>query len=144
MASRSHFVGLVGQSNIQYFLIAIRNTYICRWGTDLADRLLSHTGMRVAIIEDQLNVRESLRILIDGTTGLRSAGTYRSMEEALQGVALEIPDVILVDLNLPGGMSGIEGIRELKKRYPAVVPVVLTIYEDNAELYVCSSHRNCR
>jgi DNA-binding NarL/FixJ family response regulator len=100
--------------------------------------------MRVAIIEDQLNVRESLRILIDGTTGLRSAGTYRSMEEALQGVALEIPDVILVDLNLPGGMSGIEGIRELKKRYPAVVPVVLTIYEDNAELYVCSSHRNCR
>jgi hypothetical protein len=69
-----------------------------QWGTDLADRLLSHTGMRVAIIEDQLNVRESLRILIDGTTGLRSAGTYRSMEEALQGVALEIPDVILVDL----------------------------------------------
>jgi DNA-binding NarL/FixJ family response regulator len=52
------------------------------------------------------------------------------MEEALDGIGLDLPDVVLVDIGLPG-MSGVAGIRELKKRHPGVVPVILTVYDDD-------------
>jgi DNA-binding NarL/FixJ family response regulator len=90
--------------------------------------------IKVAIIEDQLDVRESLRILIDGTEGLRSAGAFRSMEEALAAIGMDIPNIVLVDIGLPG-MSGIDGIRELRKRYDSLVPLVLTVYEDDGRIF---------
>jgi DNA-binding NarL/FixJ family response regulator len=98
--------------------------------------------IKVAIVEDQLEVRESLRILIDGTDGLRCAGTFRSMEEALEGIGLDLPDVALVDIALPG-ISGIAGIRELKKRYAGLVSIVLTVYEDDERIFeaLCAGAR---
>jgi DNA-binding NarL/FixJ family response regulator len=90
--------------------------------------------IKISIVEDQLEVRESLRILIDAAEGFRSAGTFRSMEEALLGIGLDLPDIALVDLGLPG-MSGIEGIRELRARYASVVPLVLTVYEDDERIF---------
>jgi DNA-binding NarL/FixJ family response regulator len=90
--------------------------------------------IKVSIIEDQLEVRESLRILIDGSDGLRCAGTFRSMEEALEGMCLDLPDIVLVDIGLPG-MSGIAGIKELKARYSQVVPLMLTVYEDDDRIF---------
>jgi DNA-binding NarL/FixJ family response regulator len=90
--------------------------------------------IKVSIIEDQVEIRESLRILIDGAEGLRSAGAFRSMEEALDGIGLDLPDIALVDIGLPG-MSGIAGIKELKSRYSKVVPLVLTVYEDDDRIF---------
>jgi DNA-binding NarL/FixJ family response regulator len=97
---------------------------------------LEHDGeqIRVAIIEDQPRIREGLRVLIDGTAGYRCTSSFGSMEEALEKIGDAPPTVVLVDIGLPG-MSGIEGIRRLKQRYPGVLLVMLTIYDDDQRIF---------
>jgi DNA-binding NarL/FixJ family response regulator len=90
--------------------------------------------IKVALIEDQREIREGLRALIDGTSGYGCTGAFRTMEEALERVARETPHVILVDIGLPG-MSGIEGIPLLHARYPAAPILVLTIYDDDDRIF---------
>ena len=90
--------------------------------------------IRTAIIEDQLQIREGLATLINRTNGYRCTGTFRTMEEALEGITREVPDIALCDLGLPG-MSGIEGIRILKDRYPELALLVLTIYDDDDRIF---------
>jgi len=91
-------------------------------------------GIKVAIIEDQREIREGLRALIDGTPGYACAGTYRSMEEALGQIAGESPDVILVDIGLPG-ISGIEGIPPLRELCPETRLLVLSVYDDDDRIF---------
>jgi DNA-binding NarL/FixJ family response regulator len=90
--------------------------------------------VRVVIIEDQRRIREGLEVLIDGTEGYHCSGTFRSVEEALAQPWAEIPDVALVDIGMPG-MSGIEGIPLLRRKYPSTVPVMLTVYEDDERIF---------
>ena len=92
--------------------------------------------LSVAIVEDLREIREGLALLIGGTPGLRCAGTFPTMEEALarlRPAASDLPDVALVDLGLPG-MDGIEGIRVLRERHPGLVLLVLTVYEDDRRI----------
>jgi DNA-binding NarL/FixJ family response regulator len=88
----------------------------------------------VVIIEDQRRIRESLAALIGGTEGYHCGAAFRSMEEALAQLWVEIPDLALVDIGLPG-ISGIEGIRLLRQKYPTTVPVVLTVFEDDERIF---------
>src|SRR5579884_3091844 len=90
--------------------------------------------IRVAVIEDQREIRESLRLLIDGSPDHRITGVFRTMEQALAGFDGMAPDVALVDIGLPG-MSGIEGIAEMKHRFPAVIPIVLSVYDDDDRIF---------
>jgi DNA-binding NarL/FixJ family response regulator len=90
--------------------------------------------LRVVIIEDQREVREGLGSLIRGTEGFVCTAGYASMEEALAEMGREQPDVILTDLGLPG-MSGIEGIRELKARFPEIPTLALTVYDDDDRVF---------
>jgi DNA-binding NarL/FixJ family response regulator len=92
------------------------------------------TSIDVAIIEDQAEIREGLKFLIDGTAGYRCTGAYRSMEQALADRDLALATIALVDIGLPG-MSGIEGIRILKSRDPALRLLALTIYEDDERIF---------
>jgi len=88
----------------------------------------------VAIIEDQLRTREGLRALIASSDGLECIGAWGSMEDALRSDWRDKPNVVLVDLGLPG-MSGIEGIAILRRKFPAAALVVLTVYEDNDRVF---------
>ena len=90
--------------------------------------------IRVAIIEDQEDIREGLGFLINTTVGFRCNGCFGSVEEALPKIAANLPDVVLVDIGLPG-MSGIEGIRLLKERHPGLLLVTLTVYADNDRIF---------
>lgn len=91
-------------------------------------------GIKVAIIEDKRDIRESLAIIINGTEGFRCTGSFHSMEEALEKIGSNPPDVALVDIGLPG-MSGIEGIRLLKERHPDLLPLILTVYDDDERIF---------
>jgi DNA-binding NarL/FixJ family response regulator len=90
--------------------------------------------IRIAIIEDSRPIREGLRLLIDGSDGYHVAGSCCSMEEALPHVAFDLPDVVLVDIGLPG-ISGIEGIRQLRQYHPHLHLLVLTVYGDDERIF---------
>lgn len=72
--------------------------------------------------------------MIDSTEGFRCTAAFQSMEEAMTAITRDFPHVVLVDLGLPG-ISGTEGIRILKQRFPALHLLVLTIYEDDARIF---------
>jgi DNA-binding NarL/FixJ family response regulator len=92
------------------------------------------TVLKVAIVEDQPRIREGLRMLIDGTAGFRCSGSFESMELAIEGIGRDLPDVALVDIGLPE-MSGIEGIRLLKRDHPQLDILMLTVYNDDRRIF---------
>jgi DNA-binding NarL/FixJ family response regulator len=96
--------------------------------------MLNQELIKAAIVEDQREIREALTALINGTSGYCCTGSYRSMEEALEKITHNIPDVVLSDIGLPG-MSGIEGIRILKERYPHLQILMLTVYDDDERIF---------
>jgi DNA-binding NarL/FixJ family response regulator len=90
--------------------------------------------IKAVIIEDRRDIREGLAVLISGTEGYRCTGAFRSMEDALENIERDLADVALVDIGLPG-MSGIEGIRILKERYPSLSTLMLTVYDDDDRIF---------
>ena len=90
--------------------------------------------VKVAIIEDQRDIREGLAAMLRFASGYACTGSYRSMEEALERIKHDVPDVALVDIGLPG-MNGIEGIRLLKERHPRTLLLMLTVYEDDEYIF---------
>jgi DNA-binding NarL/FixJ family response regulator len=90
--------------------------------------------LKIAIVEDQREIREGLAALIDSTEGYRCTGAFRSMEEALARIGRDLPDIVLIDIGLPG-MSGIEGTRLLKQRYPTLLLLILTVYDDDNRIF---------
>ena len=89
---------------------------------------------KVAIIEDLREIREGLGRLLNGTPGYRCTGIYASMEEALDKIPHNLPDLVLSDIGLPG-MDGISGIRLLKERHSSLVVLMLTVYDDNERIF---------
>lgn len=92
------------------------------------------TPVKVAIIEDQRDIRECLTFLVGGTPGYSCTGSFRTMEEALDKIAHRMPDVVLSDIGLPG-MNGIEGVKILKQRHPNLLVLMLTVYDDDERIF---------
>ncbi|HEX6649727.1 MAG TPA: response regulator transcription factor, partial [Pyrinomonadaceae bacterium] len=76
--------------------------------------------IKVAIVEDLREIRDGLARLLSATPGYRCTGAYGSMEEALEKIPHNLPDLVLSDIGLPG-MDGISGITILKQRYPELL-----------------------
>lgn len=95
---------------------------------------LTSPVIRVAVVEDTHDIRESLRVLINGSDGFRCVGSYHLAEEALARIEAAAPEVVLMDLGLPK-MSGIEAIQLLKARFPQLLILVLTIYDDDERIF---------
>lgn len=90
--------------------------------------------IKVAIIEDDKKILDGLALLIGGTPGFICTGAYCSVERALQSIEASLPDVVLIDLGLPG-ISGVQGIQILKRCYPKITTLVLTVYEDQERIF---------
>lgn len=88
----------------------------------------------VVIIEDDETIREGYAFLIGNTSGYKIAGTYPSVEEALKKIEGDDPDVILLDVELPG-ISGVESLPKLKKLLPETHILILTVYEQEALIF---------
>ena len=91
-------------------------------------------ALRAAVVEDDDLVREGLRVLIDGSPGLCCVGAWASVEDALVGLPREVPDVLLMDIALPG-MSGVEGVRVVRARHPSVEVLMLTVLAERAQIF---------
>lgn len=92
------------------------------------------TTIRIAIVEDDRMVREVLEILLNGSPGFSCVAAYGSGEAALAGLPEVNPDVVLMDINLPG-ISGIECIIRLKELNLPMLFIMLTIFEDSDAIF---------
>src|ERR1035441_9205391 len=90
--------------------------------------------IKVAIVDDEPDLRENIAGFVDAAKGIHCVSTYPSGEEALAHLPQDQPDVVLMDINL-GGMSGIECVRQLKPRMPAAQIVMLTVFEDTDKIF---------
>ena len=90
-------------------------------------------SIRVLVVDDQAAVREGLATLLDLTPGIEVVGESRDGAQALQLVAEKSPDVVLMDLHMPG-MDGIEATAQISRSYPDTRVVVLTTYADDASI----------
>jgi DNA-binding NarL/FixJ family response regulator len=90
--------------------------------------------IRVALVEDDAPVREALAGLIRRSPGFICVGAYGDGETALAEIPRQKPDVVLMDIKLPG-ISGIECIRALKVTCPALHIVMLTVYDEVGQLF---------
>lgn len=85
--------------------------------------------IKVSIVEDDEEVRHNLAVLLNGSEGYTCVSTHRSTEEAVVGIPRHLPDVVLMDINLPR-QSGVECVRQLKAQLPQLQFLMLTMYED--------------
>jgi DNA-binding NarL/FixJ family response regulator len=90
--------------------------------------------IRVAIVEDDNVLRSSLAQLVNDATGYRCLCVCSTGEEALKQIPRVAPDVVLMDIQLPG-ISGIECARKMKQALPRVQILMLTVYEDNDRIF---------
>jgi NarL family two-component system response regulator YdfI len=93
----------------------------------------SPSPLRILVADDHLVVREGLRAILETAPDLTLVGEAADGAEAVRLAGELSPDVVLMDLRMPG-VDGIEAIRQIKARYPAVEIVILTTYDDDATI----------
>lgn len=91
-------------------------------------------AIKVAIVEDDRITRQGLGLMIAGTPGYECTLMFESVEEALRCIGAVPPDVILLDINLPG-VPGSEGVGILQEKYPSVHVLMLTNYADEEMVF---------
>ena len=90
--------------------------------------------INVCVVEDVDEIRESLEVLINGSSGYRCIGGYSCAEDALESIRRKKPDIVLMDINLPK-MSGIDCVGRLKAMDPNIQIIMLTVYEDSEQVF---------
>jgi DNA-binding NarL/FixJ family response regulator len=91
-------------------------------------------SIEVMIVEDDKAVREGLQFLINGSDGFRCMAACCSGEEALGEISRQQPQVVLMDINLPG-MNGIECVVGIKNSYPEIQVMMLTVFDNSDEIF---------
>ena len=91
-------------------------------------------AIKVSIVEDNEQLRGTLARVIDRAEGFECLSHYASAEAALAGLPQDAPQVVLMDINLPG-INGVECVRQLKRQLPSVQVIMLTVYEDTENIF---------
>jgi len=90
--------------------------------------------IQVALVEDDPGVRANLAAMLNASPGFHCQAAYADGTAALQGIPKGHPDVVLMDINLPG-MLGPECVRHLKKLLPGLPVLMLTVYDDSEQIF---------
>ncbi len=88
----------------------------------------------VAIVDDKRDIREGIRLILDGAEGFQCVATYPDAESAIAGIRSSEVDVVLMDIGLPN-MSGIECVRHLKEQNPRLDIIMLTVHDDDNSIF---------
>jgi DNA-binding NarL/FixJ family response regulator len=88
----------------------------------------------VCLVEDDRRFRDALQLLVDAAPGLRCAGAWGSVEEAVAARVRAAPQVILLDIHLPGA-SGVDGLPRIRERFPGTSVLMLTVLEDEGRIF---------
>jgi len=88
----------------------------------------------VSIVEDQELLRNTLARVLNRAEGFKCISHFGSAEDAIKEIAKNPPEVVLMDINLPG-INGVECVRQLKERLPKLLIMMLTVYEDTENIF---------
>lgn len=88
----------------------------------------------ICIVEDQDIVMQTLQLILDGSETVSCIGTFSNAEEFVEQYNELKPDIVLMDIDLPG-MSGIEAILTIKSNYSAARFLVLTVFNDEEKVF---------
>jgi DNA-binding NarL/FixJ family response regulator len=99
-------------------------------------------AIAVSIVEDNPALRQSLAVLLGGSPGFRCASFHPSAEDAFERLPAARPDLVLMDINLPGA-SGIECVRRLKQKLPQLPVVMLTVFEESEHVFAALQAGAC-
>ncbi|WP_044171139.1 response regulator [Flectobacillus major] len=94
---------------------------------------------RVSIYEDNQKLRELLELLINSSEEFQVVGSHPNCELILQHTQAEMPDLIIMDIDMPI-YNGIDGVRIAKEKYPYLKIIMHTVFEDDDRLFACLSH----
>jgi len=94
----------------------------------------AQTLVKIVVVEDETWLREDLVKKINAAPGFHCVSSYRRAEEALEGIPTDAPDVVLMDINLPG-MDGVECVRRLRAILPQVKYLMLTVYSESEKIF---------
>ena len=90
--------------------------------------------IEVAIVEDNVALGESLRLVVDSMENARCVGVWTSAEEGLKKIDAFRPSIVLMDIHLPG-MSGIEATALLKRDLPEIQVIIVTVHRENEKIF---------
>ncbi|MBK7939093.1 MAG: response regulator transcription factor [Lewinellaceae bacterium] len=90
--------------------------------------------IRVAIVEDDRDIRQSFEAIISGAAGYTCISAYDNAEDAVDDIPVQKPDVVIMDIHLPG-MTGIDAVRMLKQEMPGLQIAMCTVYDDDEHIF---------
>ncbi len=90
--------------------------------------------IKIVIIEDNTQIREGFAAVLESTEAFTVTGQYGNCEAAISNLKLDLPDVVLMDIGLPG-MSGIEGTAIIKKQLHACIVIIITVMEESEKVF---------
>ena len=90
--------------------------------------------IQVAVIEDTPALGKLVRRIVDSMDGIQTFGVWENAEDGLKAIDKGPPDVVLMDISLPG-MDGITATAKLKEKHPDVEVIMLTVYDDNDKIF---------
>lgn len=115
--------------------------------------LIFTMSLRIAIFDDNKNIRESITLLLKTVPGLEVVGSFSHVLDCLEDVRECQPDIVLMDIEMPG-MTGIEAVKLIKQELPHVQILMQTVFEDDdrvfdsicagASGYILKNHLNTR
>jgi DNA-binding NarL/FixJ family response regulator len=91
-------------------------------------------SLRIAIFDDNRNIRDSISMLLNTEKEFKVVGSYPNVLHSLRDVEASEPDVVLMDIEMPG-MSGIEAVKTIKSRYPQILILMQTVFEDDDRVF---------
>ncbi len=106
------------------------------YGDEAPRPTLSATTISVWIVEDNDDYRETVKSILDAQEDIECTGLFSNCEDMLEALNEQPePEIVLMDIRLPGGMSGIKGMLHLRKRSAGIKTVMLTVSDDNEHIF---------